>query len=218
MESNDETEVGTSGRRKFIAGAAGAAAAATAGVLATSSPAGASVTSNDVDISGALKWIDFGSPALNAVSLGSGGFAKATFSPFGDMVAMTLRIVVGTTGSSLGSGPWCLDSSDSSFAGFQPVGIVNDVPGQVTSNWQGAGAIVNLSAPNQNQYAVGSTWQDFSIVIPSFSSPLLVWGLSDRINTGTGNVLVNYAGAVPFGAVFDPVTVLYSTMMYQVVI
>ncbi|MFN8053537.1 MAG: hypothetical protein U0Q22_19015 [Acidimicrobiales bacterium] len=220
----DESIAGADGasRRKFIAGAAGAAAASGAALIATSSPAGASVsTTNNVDLgdisaaNSALKWIDFGSGTLTRVDLGTGGFARANFVPMGEAVAMDLRLQVGT-GANLGTGPWCLDSSEFAalgLGGFEPANLHTDISGQINSSWVGMGTIYNVWSDNQKQILIGCAWGNFD---PFSLGHLLVWGLMDRDNNGSGNVMLNWNGTVPYGTAPAAGTVLYTSLTYQI--
>ena len=160
----------------------------------TPAAAAAPTTLVDEDLSGALQWVDLSTPALSSVSLGTGGHCLATLVPMGEMAAMSLRILVGS-GASLGTGPWCFESIDMP-TGFKSATVPNDTSPAGTPGWGGPGSVTDLTDVNQSQRAIAGSWSNFS----NFGlGTLLLWTMPDRHNDGSGSVLLNYNGTVPFG-------------------
>lgn len=207
MADDETTEEAASptGRRAFMAGAAGLAAGAT--LLGAGSPAGAAVPAtgeHDLD----LLWVDLGTGVTTPVGLGTGGLAKGIFSAYGDMAAATIRIKLGA-GATPGSGPWGLLATDMP-SGYLPATPPDDMtPG--TMAWQGTGLAVNPDNVFQNSYFVACAWTNY---VSTGGPVVLQWTLPDRHNEGNGNVLFNYGGSVPFGAALGEGAMLYSTVAY----
>lgn len=210
MEEHDD-DGRAPARRKFLAGATAAGVAAGAAVLGTADRAAAAIPAT-AEHSLALKWLDLsGTPwLLDDVTLGTGGFALGTFSAMGDMAALAVRIKVGA-GASLGSGPWCLDASELP-TGFKPVTPPNDLSPTGTPGWGGMGQIADFTDLNHNSYVIGMSMGNFTNV---GAGTLVVWSLPDRHNTGSGAVMVNYGGVVPFGREPAEGTTLFSNLVYQ---
>jgi hypothetical protein len=208
-----DQEQGASTRRKFLAGAGLAAGAAALSATAAPGIASATPPSTPADYSFSLKWLDLANPPSSEypVNLGTGGFAKGQFSAMGDMAALSIRILVGTGGSvDTGQGPWFIDGTDTP-PGFTPVAGPNDITPVATSAWMGTGVVIGLGRPNQNQYSLSCSWQNWSNA--SLGTKLL-WALGDRYNDGQGNVLLNYGGVVPFGNNLGPGDIVYGTLVY----
>ena len=124
---------------------------------------------------------------------------------------MTLRIKVGA-GADTGDGPWCFDSADLP-AGFRSAALPSDMTTVGTSAWPGIGTVLDLTNPNVNQVAVGAAWNDWS-AISLGSGTLMVFALLDRFNDGSGAVMLNYGGVVPFGRALGEGVMLYQSMVY----
>lgn len=198
-------------RRKFLTGAGVAGLAAGAAVLGTASPAAATAPSTivDHDLTEAIRWIDFNdSPPIKDVDLGD-GFAKATFSAYGDMATLTLRVKVGSGGNT-GQGPWAIQAADMP-SGYEPAEPPNDMTDVGTSAWQGLGTVLDLTNANQSQYGFGTSWSNFSTY---GLGTLMVWAFFDRHNDGSGAVMFNYGGTVPYGTALAPGALFYSTLTY----
>jgi hypothetical protein len=214
-ESSDETRPDTddggphTGRRAFMAGAAGLAAGAT--LLGSGSPAGALGVTDDYPLP--LKYIDQTTGDLTDVLCGSTGFAKVILSAFGDMAAASIRVKLSGTGIVAGDGPWVVDGADMP-TGFEPVASPNDMTDVGTSAWGGTGQILNFENAFQNAFALGTGWINFSNL--GGPSAMLVWTFPDKHNDGSGAVLLNHDGQVPYGAPLGEGTFLYSTLVYLV--
>lgn len=202
------TDTAGSGRRAFMAGAAGLAAGAA--LLGGSTPAGALGTTGEYDLP--LQYVDLGTGDLTPVDLGTGGFAKIILSAFGDMAAGAIRIKVGA-GADTGDGPWAVDGGDLP-SGFQPVPSPNDMTPTGTSAWGGMGQVLDFTKVNGNAVVIGCGWSNFSNT--GGSSAVLVWSLPDVHNDGSGNVLFNYGGVVPYGAPLGEGALVYSAITYLV--
>jgi hypothetical protein len=197
-------------RRKFLAGAGLAAGAAGAATLLAATPAAATTpATGEFDLD--LKWgeIDVVPWILHDVDLGDGGFAKGVFSAFGDMAALSIRILVGEEADT-GDGPWMLDGSTMP-TGYVPATPPNDVTPAGTPGWGGVGAAMDYSNVSQNTYELQSSWGNFTNV---GQGTLMVWTLPNEHNTFEGNVLFNFEGDTPFGAALAPGACLFTTLVY----
>jgi hypothetical protein len=197
------------GRRAFMAGAAGLAAGAT--LLGAGSPAGALGTTGEYTLP--LQWIDMSNGTLTPVACGSTGFAKVILSAFGDMAAASIRVKLSGTGIDAGDGPWAVDGGDLP-SGFQPVPSPDDMTDTGTAAWTGIGQVLNFQNAYQNAYAVGCAWCNFSAVGGPDAS--LIWSFPDRHNDGSGAVMFNWDGTVPYGAPLGDGVFLYSSIVYLV--
>jgi len=208
MDAGEDDGGGHTGRRAFMAGAAGLAAGAT--LLGAASPAGALGVTGEYPIP--LQYMDMSLGTVAPVDLGTGGFATGIFSAFGDMAAVSIRILVGS-GADTGNGPWVVDGGDLP-SGFVPVASPNDVTPVGTAAWMGTGQIVDFTNLFQNAYQLGCAWVNFSG--SGGPAATLVWSLPDQHNDGSGNVMFNAGGTVPFGAPLAEGAFLYSSMVYLV--
>ncbi len=195
------------GRRRFLTGAAGLAAGAA--VLGQTSPASAAGATGEHDLD--LKWIDLGTGTINDVDLGTGGLAKGVFSAMGEMAAVSMRIKVGT-GADLGTGPWCLQSTDMP-TDYVPATPPNDITPVATTAWGGPGTMVDFGSPNVNQVAIGGGWGNWT---NAGLGVLFTWSVTSGHNDGSGGVMVNFLGKVPFGAPPSADSLLYTTCIYLV--
>lgn len=197
------------GRRAFMAGAAGLAAGAT--LLGSGGPAGATPPAageHDLD----LKWVDLATGTLTAVGLGTGGLAKARFVPMGDAAVMSVRVRLGA-GATPGDGPWCLSAADMP-SGYAPATPPDDITPTGTVGWLGVGNIVDFSSLNGNSRLLGCSWNNFTA--QSGPGVLHVWAFADRnIDVNGPTTLLNYGGTVPFGAPLAEGAILYSSIVYE---
>lgn len=214
-ETSDEARPDTgepgsgTGRRAFMAGAAGLAAGAT--LLGAGSPAGALGTTGEYTLP--LQSIDMGTGLLTPVACGSEGFAKVILSAFGDMAAATIRVKLAGTGIDAGDGPWAVDGADMP-SGFQPVASPDDMTPTGTASWTGMGQVLNFQNAYQNAYLIGCAWSNFSAV--GGPDAALIWSFPDRHNDGSGAVMFNFGGTVPYGAPLGEGVLLYSSLVYLV--
>ncbi len=197
------------GRRAFMAGAAGLAAGAT--LLGAASPASALGVTGEYTLP--LQYIDMSTGNLAPVSCGSTGFAKVILSAFGDMAAATIRVKLSGSGIDAGTGPWAVDGADMP-SGFVPVPSPDDMTPTGTAAWTGNGQILNFQNAFQNAYSLGCAWSNFSAV--GGPDATLVWSFPDKHNDGSGSVLLNHLGQVPYGAPLGDGIFLYSTLVYLV--
>jgi len=207
----DETmpdETPHTGRRAFMAGAAGVAAGAT--LLGASAPAGAIGATQTWTVP--LKWIDMTTGATTAVGLGTGGVAQAYLSAFGDMAAMTVRIKMGT-GATPGTGPWLIDGADMP-TGYVPVAVPTDISTPGTTVWLGTGQAINPNDATQNTAHVICSWTNLAAIGGPAAAHL--WTMPEVHNLGTGNVLFNFGGTAPFGIANGAGTILYSSIVWLV--
>ncbi|HEV7721133.1 MAG TPA: hypothetical protein VGO60_07600 [Iamia sp.] len=204
-EIPDPTDAATSatGRRAFMAGAAGLAAGAA--LLAGASPAGASSTTAALD----LFWVDESGlgPPINPVDLGTGGLAEGVFVAEGDLVALTVRIHLGTDADP-GAGFWGLDGADFP-SGYQPL-VPAPAPFDVRGSWLGTGFVFDITNATQASYVLTSYWGDYS----AGGGPAagLLWFLPGL--PGPPQRL-NDAGTAPFGSALTDGTFVWSSMVYQ---
>ncbi|HWJ96707.1 MAG TPA: twin-arginine translocation signal domain-containing protein [Acidimicrobiales bacterium] len=181
-------------RRKFLAGAGLAAGAAGAATLLGASPASASTpATGEFDLD--LKWADItGVPwVLDDVDLGDGGFAKGVFSAFGDMAALSIRILVGEDADP-GDGPWVLEAS-SMPSGYTPATPPNDLSPTGTPGWGGVGNVVDFTKMSDNNHELLVSWNNFTSI---GNGTLLTWTIPNVHNDASGSVLFNYGGSAPY--------------------
>lgn len=210
-ETSDDARPDTSpegthtGRRAFMAGAAGLAAGAT--LLGTGSPTGASTTDGAI----APFWVDEGTNTLTPLDLGTGGSATARWVAEGDLCAMTLRIVVGED-ADLGTGFWGLDGTTFPV-GYRPLLDPPPNPGDIAYQWLGSGFILDLAQTVQASYDVIPMWADFS----GTGGPTagLLWFPAGLPGTP---VRLGDGGTAPFGTVPNAGTHLFSTTTYRRVV
>jgi hypothetical protein len=188
------------GRRAFMAGAAGIAAGAA--LLGTTSPAGA-VSLDDHDFDGTLMAVEGGGTTPVPVGLGTGGAARADFIAEGEIAVMTFRLVLGAEPDP-GDDFWAILASDFPVP-FQPAPLF--VPGspspfEVAFAWQGSGMVVD--GPNSQACPLIPTVERFPTG-PTFTG----WAIASP----TGVAGLNSNGTVPF--VLDEGTIVASTMTYR---
>lgn len=195
------------GRRSFMAGAAGIAAGAA--LLGTASPAGAATTTDDIF----PFWVDETADpdVITPLDLGTGGLAEATWVAEGELCAMTLRIVVGAE-ADLGTGFWGLDGADFPV-GYRPI-INSPAPLDIGFAWLGSGFVFDLGQTTQASYHLIPIWGNFS----GTGGPAagMLWfapGLP-----GTPQRLGDASGTAPFGAPLNEGAIVSSSMVYQRVV
>lgn len=199
------TDDHTTGRRGFMAGAAGLAAGAA--LLGTSSPAGAATTTGTI----APFWVDetVNPAVLTPIDLGTGGVADARWVVEGDLCAMTLQIVVGED-ADLGTGFWGLDGNTFPV-GYRPLPDPPPLGQDINLQWLGSGFVFDLAQSTQASYSLIPVWGDFSGTGgPAAGMFWFAVGLP-----GTPVRLGDASGTAPLGTVPNAGTHIYTSTTYR---